>query len=304
MSIVGTAAIYNALKNTLNSIITDKSDGVESSALINKWLDVKTMKDHWEEDQEYGGPGLASETDEGTEIPSGTITEGTATRYTSKKFALKIVVTDEAMEDKKYDRVLMCANRLKRALWKTIDIETTQMLVRMFNASYTGGDGVALGSASHTLPGGGTFSNVMGTPAAPSVTSMITAVANVRKFPGHDGLTEGYKVTHALFPVEQWGTWSALLKSEFNPVADNFAEVNVVKSDLNITPVGNHYWGNTETHWALLTDAPDGLNIRFRRRPKNNTWMENGQELMCYSISARWARGWSDPRAIYCVQDT
>lgn len=301
---VFTGNLFNALKLTLEKVIDDRTDNVESSALVNQWLEQRTMSDYYEDDLESAGPGLASEKDEGTEMATGTIREGYLTRYISKTFALKLIITEEAMEDVKYPKILSAARRLKRALWKTVDIETTQMLVRMFNSSYVGGDGQPLGSASHTLPDGGTWSNVMGTPVAPSKAAVVTATSDIRKFPGHDGLTEGYEPVRVLCPTEQWATWSELLNSQFNPTTNNFATINVVNSDLDLSAVPNKYWNNTELHWAILTDAPDKLNVRWRRRPRNRSWVDNAQELMMYGISSRWSRGWSDPRAIYCVQDT
>lgn len=301
MSAVFTSSIANALKLTLEKIVDDRTDNVESSALCRQWLEEKSMSDFYEDDLESAGPGLASEKPEGTEMATGTIKEGYLTRYISKTFALKLIITEEAMEDAKYPKILSAARRLKRALWKTVDIETTQILVRMFNTAFVGGDGQPLGSASHTLPHGGTWSNLMAVPAAPSKVAVVDATTQMRKYPGHDGITEGFEPVKVLCPTDQWATWSELLKSQFDPVTSNFAKINVVNNDLELTAVANKYWNNTSTNWAILTDAPDKLNLRWRRRPRNRTWVDNSQELMNYGISARWSRGWSDPRAIFCV---
>lgn len=299
MSSVFTGTIANALKPTLNAIVDDKTDGLESNAVFTKWCEIKSQEDNYEDDLETGGPGLASEKSEGAEIATGTIREGFITRYIARTFGLKLIISEEALEDNKYPQVIAAARRLKRALWKTADIDATLMLVRATSSSYTGGDGVALASSNHTLPSGGTWSNTMATPMSPSRQAMIIATSQLRKFPGHDGITEGVQPKRILCPTEQWAVWDGLVNSTKAPES-NVNEINVVnKLDLDVVPI--KYWTNTTTNWAVQTDADNGLQFRWRRRPKNRTWVDNDHESMKYSISARWSRGWSDARCVLFV---
>jgi hypothetical protein len=301
MSTVFTSVIANALKETLEQVIDDPTDGYDKGALLHKWLDEMPMDDNWEDDLESGGPGLASEKTEGAEMNTGTIREGYITRYIARTFALKLIVTEEAIEDRKYPKIINAARRLKRALWKTADIDATNILVRGFNTGYVGGDGQPLWSASHTLPHGGTFSNTMSVPMSPSRAAVIIATSAMRKLPGHDGLTEGYEPKVVVCPTEQWAVWEGLLRSRFAPEPGAFNEINVVNQSLDLRVVPNKYWTNSTTNYGYLTDCEYGLNFRWRRRPRSRTWIDNAQELMNYGISARWARGWSDPRASYGV---
>lgn len=299
MSTVFTSTIANALKRTLEEIVTDKN---ADKLLLERWCNIKKMKDAWEDDLEVAGPGLASQKAEGTEISAGTILEGYRTRYIARTFGLKLIITEEAIEDNKYEQVLQAGKRLKRAMSKTADIDATNILVRMFDTSYVGGDGLPLGSASHTLPHGGTFSNVMATPMSPSRAALIVATTQLRKMPGHDGVIEGYEPKKIVCPVDQWAVWSEVLKSTHAPEAGQFNAINVANSELDLEVVPNKYWSNTTTNWAIMTDAGNGINFRWRRKPRNKSWVENDLETMKYSVSARWARGWSDPRAAYCVE--
>lgn len=296
-----TGTMFHALKETLDTVIDDPTDGYESNLDLTKWMKIKTMSDNWEEDLETGGPGLASEVAEGEEIPTGEIREGYVTRYRARKFGLRLIVSEEALEDNKYDKVINMAGRLKRAIYKTADIDATNILVRATSTSYPGGDGLPLASASHTLPAGGTFSNTMATPMTPSRMSVIIATSQIKKYPGHDGVTEGNMPVKVCFPTEQWAMWAGILDSAkaFEPGAYN--EINVVKSKLSITPVELKYWDNTTTNYCFITDAENGVNWRWRRKPRSRSWVENSQEMMQYSISARWARGWSEPRSVLFV---
>lgn len=295
---VFSGTVYNALKNTLEKVIDDP--GAEKNVIFKKWMTIKNMKDQWEDDLETGGPGLAAQVEEGAEIPMGTIREGERIRYRARKYGLRLVVTEEAMADNKYPKAIDAAKRNARALWKTADIDATSILTRAFNTAYTHIGGQPLCSNAQTLPHGGTFSNVLATPMSPSRTSVIIARTQAMLYPGHDGVTEGTDLKRVLFPTAQWGVWDGILDSAKVPES-NANEINVVNK-LDITPVPIKYWNNSTTNYVYQTDSDDGLNFRWRRKPKSRTWVENSQELMNYSISARWTHGISDARGVLGVE--
>src|SRR3990167_3217307 len=227
MSTIFSSDIFNYFKETLDEIVDDRMGDNESKLVCKKWAKMDSMDEAYTDDLEMGGPGLATQTDEGEELNVGSVREGFLTRYTPRKFALKLIVTDEAMEDNKYPEPLGLAKRLDRAIYKTFDVDMTNILIRAQNASYTGGDGVPLASASHTLPHGGTWSNTLATPLAPSRIALITAISLLKKFPGHDGTTEGVEAKKIVHPTEQWGVWGGILGSDMAPEPGNFAEINV-----------------------------------------------------------------------------
>jgi hypothetical protein len=298
MGTVFTSTIANTLKDTLDVIVDDKSDKVESGMIWKKWCEDNKMSDAYEDDLEMGGPGLASEKPEGTEISLGTMREGFLTRYLARTFALKMIITEEAMEDCKYKEAIDLAKRLKRSMAKTMDIDATAMLMRAFNASYVGGDGVSLCSASHTLPHGGTWSNTLATPLSPSRMAVIIATTQMRLYPGHDGITEGVEPKRILCPVAQWAVWRGILGSEYAPEAGEFNEINVVNKDLDLELVPIKYWSNTTTNWIMQSDCENGLQMRIRRKMSGRAWVDNDNMVMKHAQSARWARGWSDARSV------
>lgn len=295
MSSIFVSTVAKNLKPVLNAIVDDTTDGMEGATSFSNWMEVSSSEDAYETDLEMGGPGLASEKQEGGHMTIGTIVEGAVTQYRHRLFALKMVVTEEALEDSKYrDKVIKAAKRLKRAMWKTAEIDACNVLARGFNTSYVGGDGLCLFSASHTLPQGGTFSNLMGTAMTPSRMALIAAKTQAMQMVGHDGVREGYELTSILCPSDQWATWEGIVGSEKVPES-NFNEINVVrKMSLKVYPL--IHWSSSTTNWAVQTDAPDGLKWFWRRRPRAKTWVDNDQGLMKYSIDARWSRLWSDPR--------
>jgi hypothetical protein len=295
-----TSMAFRTLKATLDNIITDKTDNVEKNVDCNKYMTVESMSDHYEDDLENGGPGLLSERDEGQALEVGTLYEGAVTRYISRKFGKILELTDELEEDGKYNgRYINFARRLKRAGWKTVDVDCANLLNRASNSAYVGGDGQPLASATHTIPGGGTYSNTLATPMSPSKTALQTVIQNAMLLPGHDGLTEGYDPRAVLHPISQWAAWKGILNSEKTPDSGN-NEINVVYG-MGIKQIPVRFWTASTTNWAVLTDAPDGLKLKWRRRFVSRTWVEERTEVISHKVSGRWARGWSNPRAIYFV---
>lgn len=298
MAQMTTALAYKTLKATLDNIITDKTDGVESGLVCTKYMQAENMDDNYVDDLENGGPGLATERTEGQALEVGTLYEGALTRYIARKFGLIMQITEELDEDGKYnDKYIDASRRLKRAIYKTLEIDNANVLNRAANASYVGGDGLCLANASHTIPGGGTFSNTLGVALAPSRTAAISVIQNVMLLPGHDGVTEGYQVKAIVHPVAQWGAWKGILGTDRDPGTNN-NEINVVHN-MGIKQIPVPFWSASTTNWGVLTDAPNGLKLKWRRKPKSRTWYDEATEVINHGISARWSRGWSDPRGFY-----
>lgn len=298
MSEIFTSTAALALKETLEGIETDEHGSEGSKAVFKKWMTVKSMKDNYIEFYEVAGSGLAGEKPEGESIPLGTIIEGPLTRFNARTYGQRMIVSDEALEDMKYDKVIMAAKRNNRSLWKLADFDATLVLARATNTSFVGGDGQPLASTAHVLPGGATYSNMLATAMSPSKASLVLATAQLMQQVGHDGLIDGVEAKKAVFPVQQWGVWREVLGSSNDPTPGAFNAINPINRDLNITPVPVKYWTNTTTNWALITDADQGLLWFWRRQPKSNTWVTEDKTMMNYAITARWSRGWVNPRAI------
>jgi hypothetical protein len=293
---VFTSTIVNSLRETLTEVIDDSSDGVQGKTAMRKWMDEFTMEHAYEDDLEMGGPGLAAEKPEGAAISIGSVREGYLKRYIARTFGLELQVTEEAVEDCKYAEVIEASKRLKRAMWKTVDVDSAMVLVRGFSTSYLGADGQSLWSSTHTLPNGGTFSNLMSVPMSPSRAAVIILTSQIRKMPGHDGITEGYEPVRILCPTEQWAVWTGLVKSEKSPEAGQFNEINVVNSELDLEVLPLKFWDTTTTNYAIQTDAPGGFKWGWRRKPKSTSWVNNAQTILSYAVTARWDRGWTDAR--------
>lgn len=301
MAIILTNNVYRSLKAILDNVITDPSTGAKD-LIYPKWAEVKSMSDNYEIDQEVAGSLLAQEKAEGAQAAVGSIQEGYETRYNSRTFALHLHVSEEALEDAKYDKYINAAKRLMRSAYKAQDYDATNMLIRSTTAGYVGGDGQVLGSASHTLPYGGTFSNIADVYQTPSRAALISAITKVNKYPSNDGLIEGFSLKKIVCPTAQWAVWEGIIGSTQVPESNN-NEINVVgpKGSMSgIEVVQVKYWdAASTTAWAAITDCENGLQWRNRRKIRSRTWVDNDAEVMKYGISYRKSNGWSNPRGWY-----
>lgn len=291
-----TAAL--ALKETIERIVTDETGESGSKAVFPKYYDVRTTTDNYVEDYEIAGTGMAGEKPEGETMPLGGIVEGPLSRYLTRTYAQRMMVTEEALEDMKYDKVIMAAKRNERSIWKLADFDGVLVLARAFNSSFVGADGVELCSTAHALAGGGTFSNELATPMSPSQAALSIARAQLEQQVGHDGQIEGYEIKKVIFPVQQRGVWKQVLDSENDPTPGNFTAVNQ-NNDLNIDKVPVKYLNTTTTNWFLKTNAEAGLTWYWRVKPKSRTWVTEDKGVMNYGIRARWTKGWTNPRGIF-----
>lgn len=294
--LVFTSVLRLQLQATLEEVITDDSE-VKSQLDYTGWCDETTMDGAFADDAEWGGLGMVSEFGEGQEIPVASIDEGYSKRYIARKFGLRMIITEEAVEDNKFPKIIAQAARLSRAHWMGVQSDATQILVRAQNSAYVGGDNVSLWSASHTLPAGGTWSNVMATPMAPSVACLTTARTQVAHYPSQDGTLANAMITKVCFPSDQWGPWKGVLNSTNDPRPGNYSEINVAKA-MSVEPVECRFWTATTTQSMFKTNVDGGPQIRWRRRMTQRNWMENSNMQMHHAVTARWTTGWSNARAV------
>lgn len=302
MAIITTSNVYKSLKTILDNIITDPVDSGKSDLIFPKYMDIKSMSDNYEIDQEVAGTLLLQEKAEGAVATVGSIQEGYEKRYIARTYALHLHIAEEAIEDTKYDKYINAARRLTRSAYKTQDFDATNVIIRSTSSSYTGGDGVALGSSSHTLPYGGTWSNIADVYQTPSRAALIAATVKIGKYPSQNGLTEGYEPEKIVCPLAQRFAWEGIVKSTQVPESNN-NELNVMgpkgsMGGIEVVPI-KYLDASSTTLWGITTSAENGLQWRNRRKLKSRTWVDNDAEVMKYGVSYRSDRGWSDARGWY-----
>ena len=253
----------------------------------------------YEEDLGLSSFGLAAVKNEGAPIQYDTERQGFTSRYNHVVYALGFVITREIYEDDQYGKVgAQKAKALARSMRQTKEIVGANIYNRAFSGSYTGGDGVALISASHPNVAGGTFSNILGTAADLSEAALEQAVIDIAGFRDDRGLLIAARPEKLVIPYQQTFEAKRILGAD-GRVGTDLNDPNVLK-DMGMfsNVVINHYLTDPDA-WFILTNVKDGLKYFERRGDAFEMDNDFDTENAKFKATARYSFGWSDPRAIY-----
>src|SRR5688500_15472605 len=226
-------------------------------------FDVRTSKKAIENVVELTGLGLASVKAEGASIVYDTPGQGPKTPFAHVTYGLGYIMTREAEEDNLYQEQAENNTRaLSWSMWTTKEIVHANVLNRAVTAGYTGGDGVALASASHPTVNG-LQSNLLAA-ADLSEASLEDAMTTIMAAKNSRGLPVAIRPVRLIVGPGQIFNATRILESTGrSDSADN--DVNAIKV-LGMVPeiVINHYLDDPDA-WMLQTNVPEGL-ISFQRR--------------------------------------
>ena len=215
-------------------------------------------------------------------------------RYIYKVYGLAFALTKVLVEDGDHIQIGQTYSRqLAQSLIETKETLCANILNRSFNGSYTGGDGVALISASHPSATAGNQSNVLTTPANLSQTSLEQMLIQIRNAADPNGkrirLIPGQIVTGPsnVFQAE------VLLKSVLRAGTAN-NDINPVKSmglldggQANISRV------TSTTAWWVQTNTEMGLQLMMRRKLEKSMEGDFETDSMRYKSTERYRPGWT-----------
>jgi hypothetical protein len=262
--------------------------------------ETETSERSFEEETKLSGFSAAPVKNEGSAIAYDNAQEAFTARYTHETIALGFSITEEAVEDNLYDSLsARYTKALARAMSYTKQVKAAATLNNGFSASYVGGDGVALFSNAHPLVGGGTNSNIPGTPADLNETSLENAVIQIAAWTDERGLLIAARPRKLVIPPSLQFVATRLLETKLRVgTADN--DINAIENNGSI-PEGyaiNHFLTDTNA-WFLTTDVPNGLK-HFVRSPMS-TGMDGDFDTgnVRYKARERYSFGWSDPLGMY-----
>jgi len=220
-------------------------------------------------------------------------------RYVYNVYGLAFALTKVLVEDGDHIRIgQVYARHLAQSLIETKETLCANVLNRAFNASYPGGDGVQLNSASHPIVNG-TFSNLLTTPANLSQTSLEQMLIQIRNAVDNNG--KRIRLTPKKIVSGPSNVFQAevLLKSVLRTgTADN--DINPVKS-MGLLSEGQANLSRitSTTAWWVQTDAPEGLKVMMRRGLEKSMEGDFETDSMRYKATERYIPGWTDPRTVY-----
>jgi len=262
--------------------------------------ETETSERSFEEETKLSGFSAAPVKNEGSAIAYDNAQEAWTARYNHETIALGFSLTEEAIEDNLYDSLsARYTKALARAMAYTKQVKAAAVLNNGFSSSYTGGDGVALFSASHPLVGGGVNSNIPGTPADLNETSLENAVIQIAAWTDERGLLIAAKPKKLVIPPALQFVATRLLETELRVgTADN--DINAIKNNGSISEgyTVNNFLTDTNA-WFLTTDVPNGMK-HFVRTPLSQSMdgdFDTGN--VRYKSRERYSFGWSDPLGMY-----
>ncbi len=220
-------------------------------------------------------------------------------RYVYKVYGLAFALTKVLVEDGDHIRIGQTyAKHLAQSLIETKETLCANVLNRAFNPSFVGGDGVSLVNSAHPISGG-SFSNVLTTPAALSQTSLEQLLIQIRNAVDNNG--KRIRLNPEKLVVSPSNVFQAevLLKSVLRTgTADN--DINPVKSmGLLAGGQANLSRLTSTTAWWVKTDAPEGLKLMMRRGLEKSMEGDFETDSTRFKSTERYAVGFTDPRTVY-----
>lgn len=300
MSIINSGSFAKALWPGVNAWYGKEYN--EYPVEFDKLFDKFTSSRAFEEDVGISSFGLAVVKPEGAGISYDTERQAFITRYQHVVYALGFVITREMMEDDQYDIVgERKAQGLAFSMRQTKEIVAANVYNRAFNASYIGGDGVAMVSASHPNIAGGTSSNIIATAADLSEAALEQACIDISGFTNDRGLLIGVRpeslVISRYMPFEA----KRILQTD-GRVGTTNNDLNALK-DMGMIPkvIVNHYLTDQDA-WFIRTNVKNGMKYFERRADAFDMDNDFDTENAKFKATARYSFGWTDWRGIYGSQ--
>lgn len=304
--VLATAAMRSTdFRAVVEPILNEVFDGVYDQRDDEYQEFVKTRtgtpRAYHEEPVLYGLP-AAPEMPDGQPVTFGQGGTFYIQRYNYLVFGLAFAITKVLEEDGDHIRIgKIFSEHLAQSLIETKETLCAQILNRAFNASYTGGDGVALCSASHPLvPGaGGTASNLLTTPAALSQTSVEQMLIQIRGAVDSQGKKIRLKPRRLVVSPSNMLQAQVVIKSVLRSGTAN-NDLNPVKSSgfLQEEPSVVSRMTST-TAWFIKNDVRRGVQLMTRRALQKSMEGDFETDSMKYKATERYIPGWTDWRDMY-----
>jgi hypothetical protein len=297
-SLMSTGSFQRELQAGVNSFA-----GIEFNRYApeySRMIEVFQSKKNYEEDVVRNTTGLMPIKAEGGQISYDSVKEIGIARYVHVNYALGGTITQEAIDDNLYGSEM---ERLGKALGRSKALTKEKNVAAMFDAAYgttvyTMWDNVAIFSASHELGKGGTFSNMLSTPAQLSQAALEDADIAISGFVDSAGNPIMAMGELLVVPKSQKYVAERILGSYLQSNTANNA-INALQS-LNTFKEGymiNHFLANTQ-NWFIKTNVDNGGKF-FQRSEYMGADNDFGTSNYRHKVSDRYSYGVTDPRGYF-----
>lgn len=294
--VITNSNIPSTLKPTLDIVWGDQVKGKLDWENCN--FKVSNSTDAYEDDQEFAHTGLMPPKAQGNMMALDSIQQGYSKRYTHVTYALRMVVSEEALADCKYEEAIQGTKSIGRSAKLTQEYEAASIFINAFSSNNVGGDAVSLCNTAHPLPKGGTASNQLATAMSLSETAVETMSVAMSKLPGSNGIVQsGYELKKLVIPFDLRFRAARILKSTQQNDTNNNA-INAIKEELSVTYGCNRYFTST-TNWWGTSDLESGLRFIWRQKAKFRQHNTEDNLTATFSGYQRFSVGWTDWRDVY-----
>lgn len=227
---------------------------------------VQTEQDIWQYSELHDMP-LFTETPEGTEYNFGRPKAGYNKTLKPVKYGSGFSISEETVDDGKISYVGDMIRKLARSARESREVTGINVLNNGFSTETTA-DGVALFSASHTLPSGGTYDNLA---AAADISD--TALRNMRSqfetgWVGDTGIKELIQPKIVLVHSDDRLLASELLDSQLrvNDVSSDNGPTNSMNgmSREGLMVISSPHITDTNSYFMLAAPEDTGLRVVSR----------------------------------------
>ena len=295
---MNSASIYRSIEPVVRHFWGLEANRAETVSVMDKIADAESTDEPTMEATEYGGPGTMTYKPENDRITFDEIIQGGTKRWSAGTWATGIEISLEAAEDTKYSAIKTASKSMGRAGKLTPEYLWAQFMDRSFDTGYPAlSDGLPICSASHVVPKGGTYSNMLSTAYPLSEFALEQIFQNLAVMPWTDGMVSPLMpktlIVHTTKSIDAWKLMNTQLQMGS---ANNDRSYVAGKLDVISTP----YSGSNTRYW-VKTDAMDGFFWKWRK--KLEFFRDNVDQLTMALFMSRFRAYWGiiDGRGVFGV---
>ncbi len=290
----------NALDPTFRAIFHDTEQSAET--MYDKVFHVLNSNKAFEKDTALSGIGQLEEVNELGAIPYEDATPGWDVTYVHRKFAKGRMVSQEMIDDEKFNMIQRLPKSLATAKLRTFEQAAADVFNYGFTAgggglaAFTGGDSVALFSASHVnREGTVTQSNYVTTALTQS--SLQTAITAMKTRRDSKNQIITFQPDTLIVPPALEFTARIILETTQETGNNNYNNINPVKGALNLI-----VWPylSSANAWFVVDSKAHELNF-FKRKDEGvkGPVYDFDTESAKWKAVARFSVGYSDWMGVY-----
>lgn len=282
----------------LDYIVTDEFENF--APRYEMLFNVREMRTGVAQTSQISDLEAAPQVAEGAQFPTKKRYQGFDQNYVALKYGLLLATSQELIDDMEYDVLSKNGRALSKAFMSTVEILSANVLNNGFSTN--GLDGVPLFSAAHPalVPGVADQSNILGTPADLSMTTLKNLCTLMRKTRDSAGNKINLRAEKLIVGADLEFLAIELTQSTLRVEESNAGvnAVNAVKMEYALKPVVWDYITDDDASFVQAGKDDHSMMFYWRQRPEVATKEDFKTQALLTRLNGRFAVGYSDWRGI------